>query len=68
MGAIGIDWQVLLAQLINFGILFGLLFFLLYKPMRRTFDERSNRIRESMEQAEQIKEQRPGPRSRLKSN
>ncbi len=57
MGAIGIDWQVLLAQLINFGILFGLLFFLLYKPMRRTFDERSNRIKESMEQAEQIKEQ-----------
>ena len=57
MGAIGIDWQVLLAQLINFGILFGLLFFLLYKPMRRTFDARSNRIKESMEQAEQIKEQ-----------
>jgi F-type H+-transporting ATPase subunit b len=57
MGAIGIDWQVLLAQLINFGILFGLLFFLLYKPMRRTFDERSNRIKDSMEQAEQIKEQ-----------
>ncbi len=57
MSAIGIDWQVLLAQLINFGILFGLLFFLLYKPMRRTFDARSNRIRESMEQAEQIKEQ-----------
>ena len=57
MGAIGIDWQVLLAQLINFGILFGLLFFLLYKPMRRTFDARSNKIKESMEQAEQIKEQ-----------
>jgi F-type H+-transporting ATPase subunit b len=57
MGAIGIDWQVLLAQLINFGILFGILFFLLYKPMRRTFDERSNRIKESMDQAEQIKEQ-----------
>nr|MQY55501.1 hypothetical protein [Dehalococcoidia bacterium] len=57
MGAIGINWQVLLAQLISFGILFGLLLFLLYKPMRRTFDERSNRIKESMEQAEQIKEQ-----------
>jgi F-type H+-transporting ATPase subunit b len=57
MGAIGIDWQVLLAQFVNFAILFGLLFILLYKPMRRTFDERSNRIKESMEQAEQIKEQ-----------
>jgi len=57
MGAIGIDWQVLLAQLINFGILFGLLFFLLYKPMRRMLDERTAKIRESMEQTEQIKEQ-----------
>ncbi len=57
MGEIGIDWQVLLAQLINFGILFGLLFFLLYKPMRRMLDERSARIKESMDQAEQIKEQ-----------
>jgi F-type H+-transporting ATPase subunit b len=57
MGEIGIDWQVLLAQLINFGILFGLLFFLLYKPMRRMLDERSAKIKESMDQAEQTKEQ-----------
>ena len=57
MGEIGIDWQVLLAQLINFGILFGLLFFLLYKPMRRMLDERSAKIKESMDQAEQVKEQ-----------
>jgi F-type H+-transporting ATPase subunit b len=57
MGAIGIDWQVLLAQFVNFAILFGLLSVLLYKPMRRMLDERSNRIKESMEQAEQIKEQ-----------
>jgi F-type H+-transporting ATPase subunit b len=57
MGEIGIEWNVLLAQLINFGILFGLLFVVLYKPMRRMFDERSERIRKSMEQAESIKEQ-----------
>jgi F-type H+-transporting ATPase subunit b len=57
MGAIGIEWDVLLAQLINFGILFGLLFIVLYKPMRRMFDERSARIKASMEQAEGIKEQ-----------
>lgn len=57
MGAIGIDWQILLAQFVNFAILFGLLSVLLYKPMRRMLDERSNKIKESMEQAEQIKEQ-----------
>jgi len=57
MESIGIDWHILLAQLVNFGILFGILFVLLYKPVRRMLDERSARIRESMEQAEQVKEQ-----------
>jgi F-type H+-transporting ATPase subunit b len=57
MESLGIDWHILLAQLINFGILFGILFVLLYKPVRRMLDERSARIRESMEQAEQVKEQ-----------
>jgi F-type H+-transporting ATPase subunit b len=57
MSGIGINWDILLAQLINFGILFGLLSLLLYKPMRRMLDQRSKRISESMQQAEQIKEQ-----------
>lgn len=57
MGAIGINWQVFLAQLITFGILFFLLSKLLYKPIRRTLDERSARIKESIEQADQIKQQ-----------
>ncbi len=56
MEGIGIAWQGLLAQLISFAILFGLLTFLLYKPVRRMLDERSNRIKEGMEQAELIKE------------
>ena len=53
---IGIDWHILLAQLVNFIILFGLLAFLLYRPILRMLNERSNRIKESMEQAEQIKQ------------
>lgn len=56
MDGIGINWQGLVAQLICFGMLFGLLTFLLYKPIRRILDERSERIRVSMEKAEQIKE------------
>ncbi len=52
---IGIAWQGLIAQLVSFAILFGLLTFLLYKPVRRILDERSNRIKESMDQVEQIK-------------
>lgn len=56
MGDIGINVPGLVAQLVCFFILFGLLTFLLYKPVRRILDERSERIRVSMEQAEQIKE------------
>jgi F-type H+-transporting ATPase subunit b len=54
---LGISWQGLLMQVINFVLLFALLYFIAYKPMRRMLGERSNRIKESMEQAEQIKEQ-----------
>ena len=56
MGALGIDWKVLLAQLVNFGILFGLI--LIFMPkIRAKLDQRSERISESMQQAEQIKQQ-----------
>ena len=44
MSAIGVNWQVLLAQLITFGILCFLLAKLLYKPVLRTLDVRSNKI------------------------
>lgn len=56
MEGIGVNVPGLLAQLIAFFILFGLLSFVLYRPVRRMLDERSERIRVSMEQAEQIKE------------
>ena len=57
MGDLGISWQGLLGQIINFGLLFLLLYFVAYKPIRRMLDERSNRIKVSMDQAEEIKEQ-----------
>jgi len=55
MEDIGISVPGLVAQLINFGILLLLLYFVLYKPILRIFNERSNRIKEGMEQAEEIK-------------
>jgi F-type H+-transporting ATPase subunit b len=57
MGDLGISWQGLIGQLVNFVLLFVLLYFIAYKPIRRMLDERSNRIKVSMDQAEQIKEQ-----------
>jgi F-type H+-transporting ATPase subunit b len=57
MEGLGISWPTLLAQIINFALLLGLLYLVAYKPIMRILDERSNRIKESMEQTESIKEQ-----------
>ena len=54
---LGINWAVLLAQIVTFGILMGLLYLAAYKPIMRMLDERSNRVKESIEQTEHIKEQ-----------
>lgn len=55
MEDIGISVSGLVAQLINVTILLLILYFVLYKPILRMFNERSSRIKESMEQAEEIK-------------
>ena len=57
MEGLGVTWSTLLAQIINFVILLGLLYLVAYKPILRMFDERSRRIKESMEQTESIREQ-----------
>ena len=57
LASLGINMPVLLAQIINFIILFGLLYLVAYKPIMRMLDERSRKIKESMEQTEYIKQQ-----------
>ena len=57
MEGLGINLPVLVAQIVNFLILFGILYLVAYKPIMRMLDERSRRIKESMEQAESMKEQ-----------
>ena len=57
MEGLGINLSTLLAQIVNFVILLGLLYLVAYKPIIRMFDERSRKIKESMEQTEFIKEQ-----------
>ena len=56
MEGLGINLPTLIAQIVNFIILFGLLYLVAYKPIMRMFDERSRKIKESMEQTEFIKE------------
>jgi F-type H+-transporting ATPase subunit b len=57
LASLGINVPLLLAQLINVAILFGLLYLVAYKPIMKMLDERSRKIKESMEQTEYIKQQ-----------
>ncbi|TET67346.1 MAG: F0F1 ATP synthase subunit B [Dehalococcoidia bacterium] len=54
---LGINLPVLVAQIINVAILLGLLYLVAYKPIMRVLDERSRKVKESMEQTDAIKEQ-----------
>ncbi|MBA7679226.1 ATP synthase subunit b [subsurface metagenome] len=57
MEGLGINLPTLIAQIINFAILLGLLYLVAYKPIMRMLDERSRKVKESMEQTELIKQQ-----------
>jgi F-type H+-transporting ATPase subunit b len=57
MEGLGVSVPGLVAQLVNFILLLVILRAVAYKPIIRMLDERSARIRESMERAEEIKRQ-----------
>ncbi len=54
---LGIDLPSLVAFIINFFLLLGLLTLVLYKPITRMLDQRSAKIKESLDQAESIKQE-----------
>lgn len=55
---LGLDWKILLAQLVNFALLFGVLSWLVYKPILRVLDDRRERVRKAMEDAKAIENQK----------
>jgi F-type H+-transporting ATPase subunit b len=57
LAKLGINPATLLAQLVNFIVLFVLLYLVAYKPILRMLDSRSKKIEESVKQTEYIKEQ-----------
>jgi len=57
MEGLGISLPTLIAQIVNFTILLGLMYLVAYKPIMRMFDERSRKVKESMEQTDYIKQQ-----------
>jgi len=51
--ALGINLGYLISQIVNFTLLAVLLYFLAYKPILRMLDERSARIKQGLDDAEQ---------------
>jgi len=57
LNTLGVNWTMLVAQLINFGILLVALTYLLYRPVLRVIDERRERVRQSMDHASKLEHQ-----------
>ncbi|MBM3150167.1 MAG: F0F1 ATP synthase subunit B, partial [Chloroflexi bacterium] len=68
MEGLGINLPLLIAFVVNFLILFGLLTLVLYRPVLRVLDERQAKIKESIEQAERIKEQTARSEEEIKAH
>jgi len=54
---LGINWGLLIAQIVNVVLLVWLLSRFLYQPVLNMLNERTRRIQESLREAEQVKEQ-----------
>lgn len=56
MEALGVDFKLLVAQAVNFLVVFVVLKKFLYKPILKYLDDRKKRIRESLENTQKIEE------------
>src|SRR4030042_1178134 len=63
---LGISLPTLITQVVTFILLLVVLRFVAYKPIMRMLDERSRRVKESMEQAEAVKAQSARAEEELK--
>lgn len=48
----------ILFQIVNFGVVFGAVTFLLYKPVQKILDERAERVADSLKEVSQIDEEK----------
>ena len=67
MEALGINLPGLIGQILNFGILLFLLSMFAYRPILRMLDERSRRIKESLEAAESVRREATEAEQRLQA-
>lgn len=56
MQKLGIDLGLLLSQIVNFGLMVVLLYFVLYKPILARLQSRSQRIQQGLDDAERAKQ------------
>jgi len=63
---LGFDVPTLIAQVVNFAVLFVLLYMFAYKPILQMLDGRSRKIKESLEQAEVLKQQTASAEEEIK--
>jgi F-type H+-transporting ATPase subunit b len=56
MESLGLDWKLLLAQMVNFGLLFVVLKKVLYKPLMKAIDDRNKKIEDSITNSKKIEE------------
>ncbi|NOK62103.1 MAG: F0F1 ATP synthase subunit B [Chloroflexi bacterium AL-W] len=57
MEQLGINWGLLIAQLVNVALTIWILTIFLYRPILNMLNERTRRIQEGLRDAEQVKEQ-----------
>lgn len=57
IAALGVDLGSLIVYLVNFGILLLILYFVGYKRLLGMLDQRSRKIRESLEEAERVRQE-----------
>src|SRR5262245_13672557 len=52
LGALGVEWNLFVAQLVNFAIVFFVMWKYVYTPLMKTLDERTARIEKGLKDAE----------------
>lgn len=55
---LGLDLGLFLSQIVNFGLLLGILYVLLYKPILSKLEERAKKIKKGIDDAEQAEQLR----------
>ncbi|MEI7511828.1 MAG: F0F1 ATP synthase subunit B [Candidatus Peregrinibacteria bacterium] len=55
LSKLGVEWPLLLAQTVNFLILFGVLSYFAYRPMLKFLDERGEKIEQGLKDAQAAK-------------